>query len=98
MDDVVRIAVALGVLDRRRRPLDVEAVASVLGERWPAYILMPALERAFGWVCGSEACHVVGADVDRARVEEARALLLEENMGDLLLVDEELTAPRQARS
>ena len=92
MDDVVRIAVALQVLDRRRRPLDVEALTSVLAERWPAYILTPALERAFGGVCGSEACDVVGAQVERARVEEARALLLEENMGDLLI------APRQARS
>jgi hypothetical protein len=83
MDDSMRIAIALQVLHRRRGPLDVEAIAHVMRDRWPADVLMRALERAFGWVCGAESCNVFLAEVDAARADAARALLTREHMADL---------------
>ena len=83
MDDSMRLAIAFQVLHKRRRPLDVEAIAFVMRDRWPADVLMRALERGFGWVCGAESCTVFLADVAPERADAARALLTEANMADL---------------
>lgn len=77
-----RLAIALQTL-AKRHALDVEALAAVLDESHPTWAVERAVRRGLGVVCSTEHC-AAWALVPDDRKAEARALLLAEDMGDLL--------------
>lgn len=84
LDEADRIAVALAVLRKRHVRIDGEALAWLLMERWGREIAERALVHGFGLTCGADdACGAPEAP-DPDRLEAARAILVEEGMGDLV--------------
>jgi hypothetical protein len=82
LDASDRIAVALQVL-RRQHHVDAEAVASILLDTHPRDVVQRAMERGIGMVCSAETC-AAWELIEEPRREAARALLVAEQMDDLL--------------
>lgn len=82
LDDADRIAVALQVLAKRYR-LNHDALGALLRDHYSEEVVARAMVRGVGVVCDAEICSAWAA-VPHPAKEEARQLLILEQMQDLL--------------